>query len=85
MAQGITPLEVPERGIVDRDEHLRPETTLEPLATLAPAFEVDETVTAGDSPGSTTAVPPSSWPRRHGSPPEAEFPDEPDVLPGVAR
>ena len=36
-------------GIVDRDECNRPETTLEGLAKLPPAFEEDGTVTAGNA------------------------------------
>jgi acetyl-CoA C-acetyltransferase len=38
-------------GEVDTDEHPRPDTTLERLATLAPAFRRDGTVTAGNSSG----------------------------------
>ncbi|HEV3479831.1 MAG TPA: thiolase family protein [Gaiellaceae bacterium] len=36
---------------VERDEHPRPETTLEKLAALKPAFRRDGTVTAGNSSG----------------------------------
>ena len=36
---------------VDRDEHPRPETTLEQLARLSPAFRKGGTVTAGNSSG----------------------------------
>jgi 3-oxoadipyl-CoA thiolase len=35
----------------DRDEHPRPDTTAEKLATLTPAFRADGTVTAGNSSG----------------------------------
>jgi 3-oxoadipyl-CoA thiolase len=35
----------------DRDEHPRPDTTAEKLATLKPAFRADGTVTAGNSSG----------------------------------
>jgi acetyl-CoA acetyltransferase family protein len=38
-------------GIVDRDEHPRPETTLDALAKLKPAFAATGTVTAGTSSG----------------------------------
>jgi 3-oxoadipyl-CoA thiolase len=38
-------------GIVDRDEHPRPDTTLERLARLKPAFANDGTVTAGNASG----------------------------------
>jgi len=54
----VIPISVPgaKRGetvVVDRDEHPRPETTLEQLATLKPAFRKDESgsVTAGNSSG----------------------------------
>jgi 3-oxoadipyl-CoA thiolase len=38
-------------GDVTRDEHPRPDTTLEKLAALKPAFRKDGTVTAGNSSG----------------------------------
>ncbi len=38
-------------GDVRRDEHPRPDTTLEKLATLKPAFRKDGTVTAGNASG----------------------------------
>ena len=38
-------------GDVERDEHPRPETTLENLAALKPAFRENGTVTAGNSSG----------------------------------
>ena len=38
-------------GDVERDEHPRPDTTLEKLAALKPAFRKDGTVTAGNSSG----------------------------------
>jgi acetyl-CoA C-acetyltransferase/3-oxo-5,6-didehydrosuberyl-CoA/3-oxoadipyl-CoA thiolase len=51
----IVPVEVPQRKgppvLVTRDEHPRPETTLEDLAKLKPAFVKDGTVTAGNSSG----------------------------------
>ncbi len=51
----IVPVEIPQRKgeplIVSRDEHPRPETTLEALAKLRPAFAKDGTVTAGNSSG----------------------------------
>ena len=37
--------------IVDRDEHPRPDTTMEQLAKLKPAFKKDGTVTAGNASG----------------------------------
>ena len=51
----IVPVPVPRRRgdpvVVDADEHPRPDTTLEQLATLKPAFRKDGTVTAGNSSG----------------------------------
>lgn len=50
----VTPVEVPSRnGVlrVDRDEQPRPDTTLEKLAALLPAFDPRGTVTAGNAPG----------------------------------
>ena len=37
--------------VVDRDESIRPDTTLEALTKLRPAFKADGTVTAGNAPG----------------------------------
>ncbi|RYE08658.1 MAG: acetyl-CoA C-acetyltransferase [Hyphomicrobiales bacterium] len=37
--------------LVERDEHIRPETSVETLAKLKPAFAADGTVTAGNSSG----------------------------------
>jgi 3-oxoadipyl-CoA thiolase len=51
----IVAVEVPQRKgppvIVKKDEHPRPDTTLEILAKLKPAFAKDGTVTAGNSSG----------------------------------
>ena len=51
----IIPVEIPQRKgnpiTVDTDEHPRPETTLEGLAKLAPAFKEGGTVTAGNASG----------------------------------
>ncbi|MFC4799279.1 thiolase family protein [Neobacillus sp. GCM10023253] len=50
----IVPVEVKERKgtrIVDTDEHPRPETTLEKLSGLKPAFKANGTVTAGNACG----------------------------------
>jgi acetyl-CoA acetyltransferase family protein len=50
----IVPVEVPQgrRTVrVDSDDHLRPETTLEGLAALKPAFGKDGLVTAGNASG----------------------------------
>src|ERR671928_110318 len=48
------PVEIKSRKgveIVDRDDHPRPDTTLEILSTLPPAFKKDGTVTAGNASG----------------------------------
>ena len=56
-AEEIVPVEIPQRKgdpiVVDTDEHPRPNTTLEALAKLRPAFAQDDsgTVTAGNSSG----------------------------------
>jgi acetyl-CoA acetyltransferase family protein len=50
----VVPVEVKTRkGVrtVDRDDHMRPETTLDVLAALPPAFKKDGTVTAGNASG----------------------------------
>jgi acetyl-CoA C-acetyltransferase len=55
-AEEIVPLEVPGRKetvTVAEDEHPRPETTLEGLAKLKPAFGDEGTVTPGNSSGIT--------------------------------
>jgi acetyl-CoA acetyltransferase family protein len=53
-AEEIVPVEVTSRKstvMFDRDDHLRPETTLEGLAGLRPAFAKDAFVTAGNASG----------------------------------
>src|SRR6185295_16385158 len=53
-AEEITPVEVKERGKtvrVDKDDHARPDTTLEGLAALKPSFGKDGLVTAGNASG----------------------------------
>ncbi|HEX6937866.1 MAG TPA: acetyl-CoA C-acyltransferase [Longimicrobiales bacterium] len=54
-ADEITPVDVPQRKDppvrVEEDEHPRPDTTLEKLAKLPPAFKPGGTVTAGNSSG----------------------------------
>ena len=37
--------------MIDRDESIRPDTTVESLGALKPAFKKDGTVTAGNAPG----------------------------------
>src|SRR6058998_2060528 len=53
-AEEITPVDVKERGRtvrVEKDDHLRPDTTLEGLAALKPSFGKDGFVTAGNASG----------------------------------
>jgi acetyl-CoA C-acetyltransferase len=50
----IIAIELPGRKgpmIFDQDEHNRPDTTIESLSGLKPAFRKDGTITAGNSPG----------------------------------
>ena len=51
----IVPVTIPQKKgnpiVVDRDEHPRPDVTLEKLAALKPAFVADGSVTAGNSSG----------------------------------
>ncbi|HKD76224.1 MAG TPA: acetyl-CoA C-acetyltransferase [Ktedonobacterales bacterium] len=50
----IVPVEIPGRKgvtVVNRDEPIRADTTLEALAALKPAFTMGNTVTAGNAPG----------------------------------
>jgi len=54
-AEEVVPVEVPQRKgpplVVEKDEHIRPDTTVERLAALRPAFKPDGTVTAGNASG----------------------------------
>ena len=55
----IVPVEAPgKKGPVtfDKDEHNRPDTTLETLARLKPAFRPNGTITAGNAPGLNDAA-----------------------------
>jgi acetyl-CoA C-acetyltransferase len=51
----ILPIEIPQKKgqpiVVDRDEAIRADTTVETLAGLKPAFRKDGSVTAGNAPG----------------------------------
>ncbi|MCA9740628.1 MAG: acetyl-CoA C-acetyltransferase [Deferribacteres bacterium] len=55
LADEVTPVELPGRKgqstFFERDEHLRPETTVEALAKLRPYFKADGTITAGNASG----------------------------------
>jgi len=53
-AEEVVPVEVKQRKgtvVVDRDEHIRPDTTVEVLSKLRPAFASDGSVTAGNASG----------------------------------
>lgn len=61
-----------------KDEHNRPDTTLESLAKLKPAFRKEGTITAGNSPGLNTAaaamiVAERGWAERNGLQPLARL------------
>ena len=52
----ITPIEIPNKKtkqivIIDKDESIRPKTTVESLSALRPVFKTDGVVTAGNSSG----------------------------------
>jgi acetyl-CoA acyltransferase 2 len=55
LAEEIVPVEIVDRKgkaqVIDKDEHMRPETNMEGLAKLRPAFKKDGTVTAGNACG----------------------------------
>ncbi|GIX17547.1 MAG: acetyl-CoA acetyltransferase [Rhodothalassiaceae bacterium] len=55
LAKEIAPVTIPQRRgdpvVVDRDEHPRPDTTLEKLAKLPTPFRANGTVTAGNASG----------------------------------
>ncbi len=54
LVEEVVPVEVKTRRgveVVARDDHMRPETTLDVLAKLPPAFKKDGTVTAGNASG----------------------------------
>jgi acetyl-CoA C-acetyltransferase len=69
----IAPVELKSRKgpkVFDKDEHNRPDTTLESLAKLHPAFRKDGTITAGNAPGlnsgaSAMIVAERGWAEQH--------------------
>lgn len=77
----IVTLQVPGRkGPVPfaRDEHNRPETTMESLARLKPAFRKEGTITAGNAPGlnsgaAAMVVAERGWAERQGLQPQARL------------
>jgi acetyl-CoA C-acetyltransferase len=54
-SEEIVPVQVPQKKgpaiVVDRDEPIREDTTVESLGALKPAFKKDGSVTAGNAPG----------------------------------
>jgi acetyl-CoA acetyltransferase family protein len=53
-AQEIVPVSIDRKGtkvVVDKDDHIKPETTIEALKSLRPAFGKEGTVTAGNASG----------------------------------
>ncbi len=77
----IAPVELHGRKgpkVFDEDEHNRPDTTLESLAKLRPAFRKDGTITAGNAPGlnsgaSAMIVSERGWADQHGLEPMARL------------
>jgi acetyl-CoA C-acetyltransferase len=62
----------------DKDEHNRPETTVDTLAALKPAFRRDGTITAGNAPGinsgaAAVVLADRSWAELHGIEPVARL------------
>jgi len=80
-AQEIVPVEIPgKKGptIVSADEHPRPDTTLEVLAKLKPAFRLPGTITAGNASGvndgaAAMVLASEDAANRHGLTPRARF------------
>jgi acetyl-CoA C-acetyltransferase len=77
----IVPVEVPgKKGPTpfDKDEHNRPDTTLETLARLKPVFRPSGTITAGNAPGlndaaSAMVLADSVWAEKRGLAPTARL------------
>jgi acetyl-CoA C-acetyltransferase len=77
----IVPVEVPgKKGPTpfDKDEANRPDTTLETLAKLKPAFRPDGTITAGNAPGlndaaSAVVLADAAWAHKRGLAPHARL------------
>ena len=77
----IVPVEVPGKkgpAQFDKDEHNRPDTALETLAQLKPAFRPNGTITAGNAPGlndaaSAVVLADSTWADKRGLAPTARL------------
>ncbi len=80
-AAEIAPVEVPGRKgvtLFEKDEHNRPDTTIETLARLKPAFRPDGTITAGNAPGlnsgaAAMVLTGADWAAAHGLRPVARL------------
>ena len=80
-AEEIVPIELASRkGPVkfEKDEHNRPDATLESLSKLKPAFRKDGTITAGNAPGLNTGasamiVADRNWAEKQGAAPSARL------------
>ncbi len=51
LAEEVTPIDLGKKGKFARDEHPRPDTTLDGLAKLTPYFKKDGAITAGNASG----------------------------------
>lgn len=77
----IASVEVPGRKeptVFKKDEHNRPDTTIETLTKLKPAFRKDGTITAGNAPGLNSGaaamiVADARWAEKHGIEPMARL------------
>jgi len=78
----IVPITIPQKKgdpiRVDSDEPIRPDTTVEALSKLKPAFKKDGTVTAGNAPGvndgaAALVVSSEDWAAAHGKRPLARI------------
>ena len=77
----IVAVDVPGRKgptTFDKDEHNRPDTTVETLARLKPAFREGGTITAGNAPGLNTGaaamvLADQAWAEKHGLKPVARL------------
>jgi acetyl-CoA C-acetyltransferase len=78
----IVPIRLPQKKgdpiVVDRDEPIRPDTTVDSLGRLKPAFKSDGTVTAGNAPGvndgaAALVVASTDWARQNGRQPIARI------------
>ena len=80
-AEEIVPVELCVRnkpGLFQKDGHNRPDTTLESLAKLKPAFRKDGTITAGNAPGlnsgaAAVVVSEAGWAEKNGLTPTARL------------